>query len=94
MIKQYCDKCGEENIYHSIRENDVKSAMNPLIEVTGFIDVDIEHEPGRILKLSFVEGMTDKYQRVTLDVTLEFIEDICKLFETNGIKTKITKYKI
>jgi len=40
MIKQYCDKCGEENSYHSIRENDVKSAMNPLTEVNGFIDVD------------------------------------------------------
>jgi len=27
-------------------------------------------------------------------VTLGFIEDICKLFEANGIKTKITKTKL
>jgi hypothetical protein len=84
----------EENSYRSIREEAAETAMNPILEVTGFIDVDIEHELGRIIKLSFVEGMTDKYQRVTLDVTLEFIEDICKLFEANGIKTKITKTKL
>lgn len=76
-----------------IRESDIKNAMNPMKEVTGFIDVEFEHEPGRIIKISFIEGMTDKYQRVTLDVTPQFIEDVCKVFESKGIKTKITKYK-
>lgn len=76
-----------------IRESDIKNAMNPILEVTSFIDVEFEHELGRIIKLSFVEGMTDKYQRVTLDVTPQFIEDVCKMFDSKGIKTKITKYK-
>jgi len=78
----------------SIRENDAKAAMNPLIEVTGFIGVEIHYSPERTIVLSFVEGMTDKCKRVTLDVTPECIEDICKLLESNGIKTKITKYQL
>lgn len=74
------------------REEQEKTAMNPILEVTGFIDVELEYD-GKKIYITFVEGMTDKYQRVVLDVTSELIEDICKIFESKGVKTKIRKTK-